>query len=50
VQVNVDRVETDKEVAEDVLLGLGDSREQGGDDGLARGELRRQRDATRRSS
>lgn len=47
MQVNVNRVETDEEVAEDVLLGLGDGREQGGDDGLARGELRRQRAPTR---
>ena len=39
VKVNVDRVETDKEVAEDVLLGGGNVSKESSDELLARGEL-----------
>jgi hypothetical protein len=38
VQVLVDSVQSDKEVAEDVLLLGGDVGEEGRDDGFARGE------------
>ena len=39
MQVNVDTVQSDQEVGEDVLLGLGDVGEEGGDEGCSVGEL-----------
>lgn len=39
MQVNVDTVEPDQEVAENILLGRSDVGEEGTDDGLASREL-----------